>query len=340
DETRAALARMRAAGATVRVVADDVARPGAIDAALAALPADRPLRGVIHAAGVLDDAPLLDLTPARLGAVFAPKVAGALALHHAVAGRDLDFFVLYGSFAAWLGAAAQAAYTAANAFLIALAHARRAAGLVATCLDWGGFSEMGMAARLAAPLRDRMPTLSPAEGLVVLERVIAHDVTELIATSTGEVMPEAALFAELRDARPQAAGPTDLRARLLALDADGRVEALLDYLQALVARALGLDPAAPMALDRPFIDLGVDSLMSIEIRNTVARALDERLSATTLFEHPTINQLARWLSARLAPPDAPPPTPPAPEPQADGLDALSEAELAAILLAELGGEDE
>src|SRR6185295_15249043 len=131
----------------VRILRADVADEAQLARALAEVDETMPpLRGVIHAAGVLDDGTVLHLDRNRLDAVMAPKVAGAWNLHALTAGRTLDFFVLFSSVTSLLGSPGQANYAAGNAFLDALAAYRRARGLTALAIDWGPWSEVGLAA--------------------------------------------------------------------------------------------------------------------------------------------------------------------------------------------------
>ncbi|KYG01629.1 hypothetical protein BE21_56400, partial [Sorangium cellulosum] len=183
-----AVAEIEALGARVTIAAADVADRDALDAVLRAIPAERPLQGVIHAAGVLDDGVIDEQTTDRFSRVLAPKVAGAWNLHELTAGKDLAFFVLFSSMSGLLGSAGQSNYAAANAFLDALAAHRRAEGLPAQSLAWGPWSDGGMAAGLSAALQARlarqgMGALSPAQGTALLGQALARPETQLGAMS-------------------------------------------------------------------------------------------------------------------------------------------------------------
>src|SRR5262249_48574261 len=147
-EAKAFAEELAELGAGVTVAACDAADAGALSDVIANITRERPLRGVIHAAGVLDDGVLTGLTSEQFATVFAPKVEGAGHLHKMTQDRELYFFVLFSSIPGVIATPGQANYAAANTFLDALAHHRRAQGLPATSIAWGGWEGQGMAARL------------------------------------------------------------------------------------------------------------------------------------------------------------------------------------------------
>ena len=174
-----AVAELEALGAHVTVAAADVADRKAVRAAVQNIPAEWPLRGVVHAAGTLDDGMLSEQTAVRFATAFSSKVVGAWNLREPPAGHELAFFVLFSSVAGLLGAAGQGNYAAANAFLDGLAFHRRARGLPAQSLAWGAWSEAGMAAGLSAAhqaryARQGLGTLTPAEGIALLRRALVR----------------------------------------------------------------------------------------------------------------------------------------------------------------------
>src|SRR5262249_15533838 len=181
---RGPLAELRASGVEVEYVAVDVADEPAMRAALAARQAagHPDVVGVLHAAGTLDLCAVRDLDADRLHALLRPKVAGAWTLHRLFAGRPLDLFVLFSSGSGLLGSPLLSGYAAGNAFLDALAHHRRALGLPATVVDWGFWDAVGMVVREERGTGRRMlpqgmSRFSPADGLALLERLVAEDVT-------------------------------------------------------------------------------------------------------------------------------------------------------------------
>jgi myxalamid-type polyketide synthase MxaE and MxaD len=339
----AAVAALEAAGATVRVVAADVTERAAMEAVLATATALGPVRGVIHAAGVLDDGLVLSQDGARLARVMGPKVAGAWHLHALTAGAPLDFFVLCSSMAAVLGSPGQANYAAGNACLDALAHARRAAGQPALSIDWGPWAEVGMAA--GRSFRG-LASLTPAQGTAALGRLLGAGVAQagvmaLEARQWFEVFPAAAgkpllaaLAAEAAAGRP---GSGAVRAEVAGLaTAAERRRRLVGYLQEEIGQVLGL-AAAAVEVGRPIPDMGFDSLLALELKNRLEFGLGIALAPTLVWAYPTIEALVPEMARRMAMPftvDAPP----ASAPEADDrerLDDLSDDAVRALLDEEL-----
>ena len=300
----AAVAGLEALGARVTVAAVDVADRDALAAALRGLP----LRGVVHAAGVLEDGLLAAQSPASVARVFAPKVDGAWNLHALTAGGGLEFFVMFSSLAGVLGAAGQGNYAAANGFLDALAAHRRALGLPGQSVAWGAWSEGGMAAGLDAALQARMArqgfgALTPAQGVALLEQAMARPEAQLGAaaidlSAIGRAGATAPVWrALLRGAPVRAAGggPREWAARLAGLSEARRVDAVRAAVQAEVARVLAWTGAEPLPTARPLQELGLDSLMAVELRDVLGRRFGATLPATLAFDHPTVEALTRRL---------------------------------------------
>ncbi|WP_285893162.1 type I polyketide synthase, partial [Streptomyces hilarionis] len=312
-------ARLRESGAEVTVAACDVADRDALAALIAGLPADRPLTGVVHAAGVLDDGVLDALTPERFAAVAAPKVTGAWNLHELTSDLDLSVFVLFSSLAGSVGLAGQGNYAAANAYLDALAVHRARLGLPATAVAWGSWSGGGMAAdsdaareRLA---RAGLTPLEPAAALAALGRALADgdravtvaDVDwDRFAAGFGPGRPSPLLtgvpevrHARRREAERQAAPATRPLGGLGGLVGDELRRELDALVSAEVAVALGLPGADRVPRERTFRALGFDSLIGVEFRNRLAAALGRRLPTGLVFDHPTPARLVEHLAAVL-----------------------------------------
>ena len=319
-----ALRALEAAGAQVRVITADVADEGAMSEALAALRTEGVrLRGVVHAAGVVELATLQELDAPGLHAMLRPKVQGSLVLHRLLAGEELDFFVLFSSLAAVLGSPLLGAYAAGNAFLDALGHHRRAQGLPAVSMAWGFWAEAGMATRFQEQEGRRR---SPAQGMGVLTAERGLDAFErLLTDESGHVgvlpidwgewlaaHPEAAdqpLLEEVaREARP-ASGRTGRRApelsceRLRSLPPGARPARLEGYLRRQVARVLRR-PEPGVELDRPLSEMGLDSLMAVELRNGVEADLQVTVPMVRFLQGPSVRGLAGQIlelaAARLA----------------------------------------
>ncbi|MFI1028336.1 type I polyketide synthase [Streptomyces sp. NPDC020951] len=325
-------ARLRASGTEVTVAACDVADRDALAALISGLPADRPLTGVVHAAGVLDDGVLDALTPERFAAVAGAKVTGARNLHELTRDLDLELslFVLFSSFAGSVGLAGQGNYAAANAYLDALAVHRAGLGLPATAVAWGSWAGGGMAAHTDAArerlARTGLVPLDPAAALAVLGRVVAEgepaatvaDVDwERFAAGFGPGRPSPLLTGvpEVRRARREpapgsVADPLNGRSGigglggLSGLSGDELRLALGELVSGEVAAVLGLQGADRVPEDRTFRSLGFDSLIGVEFRNRLAAALGKRLPTGLIFDHPTPGRLVEHLTATLEDPRA------------------------------------
>jgi acyl carrier protein len=290
------------------------------------------LRGIVHAAGVLDDGVLGNQTSERFARVMAAKVRGAWELHTRTQTLPLDFFVCFSSVASLLGSPGQGNYAAANAFLDGLAHHRRALGLPGLSINWGPWAEAGMAAGLHSRFQAHGESMiEPAVALRLFTRLLGHATAQVGVMrvdwdryAAGYPAPEF-----LSRLRAGTAGPT-LRQRLGDVPAERRVELLEDFVLSAVARVLG-QPRRSVPHDRGFADLGMDSLGSIELRTQIEQALECRLPATLAFDYPTVDALVAHLSDRFAA-HAPPET--------RDLNDLTRDELAALLAAELSALEE
>ncbi|MDT0377687.1 type I polyketide synthase [Streptomyces sp. DSM 42041] len=312
------VARLEALGAQVTVAACDVADRDALGRVLDAVPAARPLTAVVHAAAVLDDCLLDALTPERTATVLRPKADAARNLHDLTRDTDLDAFVLFSSLGGTLGGPGQGAYSAANAYLDALAAARRAEGLPATSLAWGSWAEVGLAAGAEWEERLRstgMGRMAPQTALAVLRQALDQDLTYLAVADidwsryaavctegrTGRVL------AALPDARPRAAEtqqvddtPQDGFAATLADSSPAeREQALTALVRAQAAAALGLADAEEIDVDRALRDMGFDSLTAVDLRNRLNTVTGLRLPVTVVFDHATAGRLARHLAGEL-----------------------------------------
>lgn len=302
-------------GATITVRALDVARPDQVSALIAELDRDDiPLRGVFHAAGVLDDGILDGQTGERLARVLAPKAIGAWNLHRATRHLSLDCFVLFSSVVAVLGNPGQGSYAASNAFLDALARWRRESGLPALSIGWGPWQGTGMAAALSARQQERwdergITPFSPARALELLDQALAGESPEVVAiaanwsrfaSAAGEQVP--AILRTLVTNTPDAARPEvfgdPIRDQLAAVPADQRIDLLADYLQRRFADALGesIDAVPP---DHSLFDLGLDSLMAMEVIDHLKRDLRFPVYPREIYQHPTIAALASYLDHEI-----------------------------------------
>jgi NADPH:quinone reductase-like Zn-dependent oxidoreductase/pyruvate/2-oxoglutarate dehydrogenase complex dihydrolipoamide acyltransferase (E2) component len=307
-----AVSELEALGARVTVAPVDVADRAALERVIRAIPAALPLRAVVHSALVLDDGMLAEQTPERFRKVMSPKVLGAWNLHALTERADLDVFVLFSSMVGTLGNAAQGAYSAANACLDALAVHRQALGLPAVSLGWGPWAEAGGAAALSAQLQARLTgqgfaMIAPSQGMALFDKALTRHGAQLVvvldlraaAKSLGAVVPpvwRALIRAPI--ARPAAAGGS-WASEFAALPAEGRLEAMTQAVRAEVARVLSLGRAAAVPVDRPLRELGLDSLMAVELRNALGRRVGATLPANLAFDHPTPAAIAKFLLSEV-----------------------------------------
>jgi hypothetical protein len=267
-----------------------------------------PLRGIIHAAGVLDDGVLLEQSWPRFEKVFAPKVRGALNLHELARNAGLDFFVLFSSAASLLGSPGQGNYAAANSVLDALAHQWRARGFPAVSINWGPWQDRGMAANLGARQQQRwasqgLSMIEPRQGLDALEHILESDMPQVAVLPIDRSrLPENAspLWSELRQQRGQVqrAGFLD---ELKQAPTGNRTALLTSFLREQALRILGLPASHPLSNVQSLSELGLDSLLAVDLRNVVGAGLGRQLPATVLYNYPSIDALAGWLLGELFP---------------------------------------
>ena len=294
---------LRALGAQVEIVTADVAHEADVRRLLDAVPDTARLRMVFHCAGVIDDAALPNQNWERFRRVLVPKVAGAWNLHRATQHMALDAFVLFSSVASSVGSAGQANYACANAFLDLLAHYRRSRGLPALSINWGPWNA-GMAAASAHARVGGVAALTPAQALAALERLLlTHAPQVTIANIDWSELAGAGappLFAEVAVRRdPKPARTADLPERLRAARPAARAEMLADHVRAEVARVLGTDHLSDAQEALTFSEMGMSSLMVMELRNSLQEALRCTLPSTAMFNAPTVQLLAGYIGREL-----------------------------------------
>ncbi|WP_432035296.1 SDR family NAD(P)-dependent oxidoreductase [Streptomyces cucumeris] len=318
--------RLTDLGASVRVEPLDITDATALHGLVANIDPAHPLTGVIHAAGVVDDAMLPSQNSGRLERAWAAKAGAAAHLHTATAHLRLGMFVMFSSFASDLGTPGQANYAAANAYCDGLAAHRQALGLPGQSVAWGLWADTsGLTARLADTDLARIGRLgiqanSTAEGLALLDAAYHHGHPHLLAlnldtralaaqAATSLPAPLRALAATGggRRVRPTAAAggpPTDWGARLTGLPSSEQHRLLLNLVRTHAATVLGHADASVVHADASFKDLGFDSLTAVELRNRLAAATGLRLPAALVFDHPEATVLAEHLRQQLAPGDS------------------------------------
>jgi NADPH:quinone reductase-like Zn-dependent oxidoreductase/NADP-dependent 3-hydroxy acid dehydrogenase YdfG len=317
EQARGVVEELRTAGVRVEIVQGDVSRPDDVARVFATLADLPPLRGVLHSAGVLNDGVLRRLDWSRFAEVLGPKVAGAWLLARHARSRPLDFFVLFSSAAALLGSAGQANHAAANAYLDTFAHALRAEGVPAVSVNWGVWSEVGAAAERNVGDRvgvQGVAVITPDDGVRVLDVILRSErpqvavlpvrwPTYLGAYPVGGEPPFFSVVARGRGReRVAAAAPAADFARELAETppAQRRLR-LTAHVRRQAVRVLGFEAADTVDARRPLSELGLDSLMAVELRNLLGASvgLKRALPATLLFDHPTIEALVDYLAAEI-----------------------------------------
>ncbi|MES4908498.1 type I polyketide synthase [Streptomyces sp. NPDC000395] len=314
-------AELGESGCQVSIVACDVADRPALAAVLADIPADTPLTGVVHTAGVGRSVPVGEMSPADLADIVSAKVAGAANLDALLGDRPLDLFVLFSSIAGVWGSGGQSAYGAANAYLDALAEARRARGATATSVAWGAWAGAGMATEEAMSeylLRRGLGLLAPDLAISALRDAVTRQDTavtvadvdwERFAPSFLSARPSPLLsgLPEVRRVveRARAARQGErsavaaFRERLESLPNTGRSELLLGLVRDQAAAVLGHADADAIGDDRAFRELGFDSLTAVELRNVLEAVTGLSLPSTLVFDYPTPLVLTDFLLTEL-----------------------------------------
>lgn len=310
------IAALRAHGLDVSIALGDVAIMEDVQKILSQIQSlSLPLKGIIHAAGLLRDGMMTEQTWERFQEVLSPKVSGAWNLHHATQSMSLDFFVLFSSVACLIGNMGQSNYSTANSFLDGLASARRRMGLPAVSINWGPWADAGMAANLESNPFERqgIRNLKPETGFKAMQHIIEHAMTQccvfdvnwdtyihhhdladrtkfysLVTTQTAGVAGTgtAASSAETKQSWQQ---------ELLDVMASQRRAHLIELLQRLCRTVLGYSESDTIYADTPLTEQGFDSLMTVDVRNRLMKLTGASLSASLLFDYPTLNRLADYL---------------------------------------------
>ncbi|GAA2005049.1 hypothetical protein GCM10009799_35520 [Nocardiopsis rhodophaea] len=318
-------AELTALGATVTLAACDVADRSGLAEVLDAIPDDHPLTTVVHAAGVLDDAPTESMTAEALDRTLRAKADGAWNLHELTKNRDLAAFVLFSSALGVLGSPGQGAYAAANTTLDALARHRHALGLPAVSLSWGLWDQSsGMTGHLGDIDRARLARLglaamSTERGLALLDAALSFGHPHLVPADLDTTSPLSAAeppppplrgLLGLPDRPAAHTAPASRAPWAEAVSQAERERLLLDLVRTEAAAVLGHTGTDGIPPHRPFSEVGFDSLTSVELRNRLTAATGVRAPASLLFDHPTPSALSSWLSARLHPEENDAPEPP------------------------------
>lgn len=313
--TQTTLKQMEKNGAKILVEPVDVSVFAQIEALLTKIQQSMPpLKGIIHAAGIFEDRLLREHQWELFRRVFAAKVTGTWHLHTLTQGMNLDFFALISSGSSILGALGLGNYVAANAFLDAIAHYRQHQGLPGLSINWGAWNKLGMAAAVGEGreaqweiggmnLMDSQPALQALGYLLQQEQpqvgVISIDWQKFLAQLPQGV--DRQLFAEFMDPANTSLSPTSqtkFQQQLETAPASDRRKLLTAHVQTQVAHLMGLK-SAELNPQQAFFDLGMDSLMSVELRNRLQNSLGCNLPSTLTFQYPTIAALIDYLADQV-----------------------------------------
>ncbi|MBH0236606.1 type I polyketide synthase [Methylobrevis albus] len=317
DTAAPVVAAMRAKGAEVRIAAADAARREDVNRLIAMIDAEMPpLKGVLHTAMVIDDALFAKLDRTRIDAVMAPKIAGAHNLDEATREHELDLFVLYSSATTLIGNPGQAAYVAANAYLEGLARSRRAEGLPAIAVAWGAIADAGYLARnadVSAMLGVRMgkQSLAVRTALAGLDLILDADPADPViayarmdwAAARRELpimaTPLAAIVARgIVENAAADAGDGEIGAMIRDLEPAQAMKLVADILAGEVSRILRL-PAEEIEITRPLTEIGMDSLMALELRMAAEQRLGVDIPLLSLANGAALGDIARKVVERL-----------------------------------------
>lgn len=328
DAIRSAIDELERAGAQVLVVCADVSQEDQVAKMLATVQSTMPpLRGIIHAAGVLDDGVLSQQNWERFSKVMAPKLKGSWNLHALTLEMPLDFFVMFSSGASLMGSAGQGNYAAANAFMDALAHYRRSQGLPATSINWGAWAGAGMATtsstkasierRLA---KDGMQPIGLAQGMEILAQLLKQSppqigvlpidwVTFAKHFAAGERPPFLAQLLDEVHLHALGTGIASLQGqrdellrKLEAAPESEKLAVLRQYVYQQVRQVLGLDSRFKLEPEQNVFEMGMDSLMAVELRNRFHSMLGKTIPANVVFDHPNVAALTAYLASLVLAP--------------------------------------
>jgi malonyl CoA-acyl carrier protein transacylase len=318
-------------GANILVVQADVSQKEQLITVLEQIQQSlSPLRGVIHAAGILDDGVLEQMNWPRFETVMAPKVQGAWNLHTLTLDTPLDCFILFSSAASLLGSPGQGNHVAANSFLDSLAHYRQSLGLAGMSINWGAWSEIGAAARKQVSFPG-IGVISPEQGITLLEQLISESTAQVgvVPIDWSQFPSHTPFFADfLTQAKVILEEQSEFLQQLLATPPQEQRSYLATHVRSQIAQVLGFSPKE-IDMHKGFFDLGMDSLTSVEFKNRLQNSLGLVLPSTVAFDYPNLETLVDFLAQEMLE------ITPVSEEKTEGLANLSGDDIADLLAQEL-----
>ena len=313
-ESQESISLMRKKGIHIQVIKSDVSKKKNVENILNQC--SKSLLGIIHAAGVLDDGMLIHQTPEKFNKVMLPKIAGSWHLHKLTQSKSLDFFIVFSSAASILGLPGQSNYIAANSFMDALVHYRRFLGLPALSVNWGAWEELGLTSNLDSRHQSRIAKqgiemIPPQQGFFALEQIMNKNITQIAVLPMDwkkwlHQFNKTPLFYEYlmsdisHNIKPNSISDQSKKINLLnqlksLSSANQQYEILMTYIHDRIIKLLGLNSSIKIDPNQNLFDLGLDSLMAIELRNDLRAALECNLRANLLFDHASLSLLVSYL---------------------------------------------
>ena len=320
-EERAAISAIEEMGARVLAEQADIGdRQQVEDLLKRVVTPFTPLRGIIHAAGLIDDGMILSQDHDRFDAVMRPKIDGAWHLHELTLRYPLDFFVLFSSGAGVFGNPGQSSYAVGSVFLDELARARQRAGLPALSIDWGPWAEVGMAARMDKRHAETwgaqgLSTIAPEQGLTLLDMLLRSNRHEQVAVlpldttlwqSGSDHVPPllSGLVKSSVDQTLKSANGESALARLSQAPLADRHGIVVDAITEMVMEIFGLAESRTLSAEQNLTEIGMDSLMAIQLSNRMKSAFSVAMPATIAFQRPMINEIADYVLEQMEPGEA------------------------------------
>ena len=308
ESARREIDKLEKQGIAVEVIQADITDYEALEKALKSLSHNLSINGIIHAAGILDDGLLKTLSWERFQKVLQPKITGAWNLHLVSEKLPLDWFVCFSSVVSVFGAAGQSNYAAANAFMDNLMSYRRSLGLPGTTINWSIWDEVGMASRLTSVQQQNLTqqglnAIAPKQGLKVLKQLIQQQTTQTIVFPVDWktfLHRSNNFFAKLQSQTTSKTASTSFLQQLAQTAKSDRYEVLQSHIREQIAKVLGFSDPEDIDTQEKFADLGMDSLMAVEFKNSLQASLGDAVSLTAAFDYPTVELLTEYIAGELS----------------------------------------